>query len=243
MTISPPSTGSPRQQRREAVAALVENGWARVDVPRPAARPHVVLMVAALAAAAALGTGVVLQLVRPVPLPGTDRPAAPPAVAAFTAVSGWDCATAADRGFDVQGRTAQWYTVARGGWTGDGCHGTFEAVPTSGDPATEGPQRAVWWFAPGTAYTRCAVEVFRPAPARARDAAIRAARYYVRAGRDGARLAAFDLDQTAGPGTWAAAGTFPVSAGGVAVELVDRGVAPAAGDRLAVTQVRVRCTG
>ncbi len=47
----------------------------------------------------------------------------------------------------------------------------------------------------------------------------------------------------ADPGSWAAVGTFPVSQAGIAVELADGGVPATAGARMAVTQVKVRCTG
>src|SRR5258708_40303238 len=78
--------------RLEFVRALVEHSWARPDAPRPAARPHIVLMVAAFAAAGAVAAGVVLQLVRPVHGPTPAVPSPPPAPAApFTAVTGWDC--------------------------------------------------------------------------------------------------------------------------------------------------------
>jgi len=239
-------TGPTRATRREFARALVEQSWARPDKPRPVARPHIVLMVAVFAAAGAVVTGVLMQLIHPISLPKITAPAPPPGASAppYTAVTGWDCGGGADRGFDVHGRTSDWYTVARGGWAGDGCHGTFEAIPMSGDKAKDDPdQFAVWWFKPGTGLNHCAVMVFRPEPLRRQDSAAIAAQYYVLAGRDGARLGGFVLDQSADPGSWAEVGTFPVSQNGIAVQLVDRGVPATVGARLAVTQVKVRCTG
>ncbi len=239
------TTGPGRTERREAARALAEHSWAKVDTPRPMARPHLVLLAVALVAAGALGAGVVLQLVHPVPLPKPTKPAAPPAATAapYTAVSGWDCAGASDRGFDLQGRTTAWYTVGSGGWAQDGCHGTFEAIPMSGDSTRDDTNvSAVWWFKPGTAMNRCEVQVFVPAPQNRQDAAATAAQFRVLTGRTGAQVAGFVLNQTAQPGHWAAMGTFPASDSGIAVELVNRGVPATVASRLAVTQVRVHCT-
>ncbi|GAA5199769.1 hypothetical protein GCM10023322_76140 [Rugosimonospora acidiphila] len=239
------TAGSARAERREAARALVEHSWAEVDTPRPTARPHLVLTVVALAAAAALGGGAVLQLVHPLPLSEASASTVPPPVTAapYTAVSGWDCATASDHGFDVQGRTADWYTVASGGWDRDGCHGTFEAIPMSGDKSKDDPnQHAVWWFTPTAAMTRCAISVYGPAAQNPQDAAAAPAQFWVLTGRTGARLAGSLMDQTASRGTWVSLGTYPVSAAGIAVELVDRGTPATPASRLAVSQVRVQCT-
>ncbi len=120
-------------QRREFVRSFVEQAWARPGTDRPVSRVQVALMVTMGVLVLAMLTGVVLQLLRPVPL---DKPAVTEPVSAaptYAAVSGWDCETGPDRGFDVAGRTAAWYTVATGGYAEDGCHGTFEAIPLSGD--------------------------------------------------------------------------------------------------------------
>jgi hypothetical protein len=245
MTSPAPVTEPPRASRREAVQALVEKSYAEPDAPRPVARPHVILTVAVLAAAGALAAGVVLQLVSPVALPTPVRtaPPAPLTAAPFTAVSGWDCGISDDRGFDVQGRTSKWYTVPTGAWGRDGCHGTYETIPVSGDPAKDTPGLVLeWWFQPGPAMTRCDVSVYQPAPGRARDAGATAARYLVLAGHGGSVVAAVVGNQTTNPGTWQRLGTFPVSERGIAVRLVDRGGAATSGGRLAVTQMRVECS-
>ena len=96
-----------RATRQEFVRALVEHSWARPEAPRPAARPHIVLMVAVLAAAAAVALGAVLHLLHPDRKAKTDAPASPPAaMAPFAAVSGWGCGSGrGDYGFAAQGRT------------------------------------------------------------------------------------------------------------------------------------------
>src|SRR5260370_11742346 len=113
------TTGSARSTRQEFARALVEHSWARPAAPRPAARPHIVLMVAAFAATAAIAAGAVLQLVHPIRVPRAAAPAPPPPAPAapFTAVTGWDCGGgAAGYGFRAPGRARPRYTLPRGGW-------------------------------------------------------------------------------------------------------------------------------
>jgi len=229
-----------RSARQELVKTLVEHSWARPDALRPTARPHIVLMAAIATAAAAIAFGAVLQLVHPGRHGRTAGPSPP--TSSFTAVTGWGCRRAADYGFLAQGSTSNWYTVPSGGWAHDGCHGQFESIPMTGLEPTAGQnQIAEWWFTPPAAMTRCAVSVFRPAPDQ-RGLAASAAQFYVLDGRHGTQLAGFVLDEAVDPGTWAAAGSFPIGQNGIAVELADRGVPALAGVQLAITQVRVACT-
>jgi hypothetical protein len=236
------TAGMGRADRRDAVRALVEHSWVDPEAPRTAPRPHWVLLAAALAAGGALGGGAVAQMMDPIPLAKAAPAPQAPTLASYTAVSGWDCPNTADHGFAMTGRTSAWYTVAGGGWAQDGCHGTFEAMPMTGvADKDDSSQYAVWWFTPGGAVATCTVSVYRPVPDRPQDAAATAAQYWVLAGRSGAPLAGFVLDQTAQPGSWTAVGTYPVNPDGIAVQLVDRGVPATAASRLAVTQVRVQC--
>jgi len=243
VTASKDTAEPTRPTRQEFVRALVKHSWARPGAQRPAARPHIVLMIAAFTAAGAVVAGVVLQLIHPIRVP--KPPAPPPAPGApFTAVSGWDCnGGAADYGFDAQGRTSAWYTVPRGGWPQNGCDGTFESIPATSKASQGQSQVATWWFAPGSAMTQCAVMVFRPAPQQPLDSGATAAHFYVLSGQNGTPLAGFVLDEAADPGSWARAGTFPVNPDGIAVELVDNATPATASGRLAITQVKVRCTG
>jgi hypothetical protein len=165
-------------------------------------------------------------------------------------VTGWDCyGGAANYGFSAQGRTSAWFTVPRGGWTRDGCDGTFEAIPmtdgkaSDGTSASEQDRIAEWWFTPRKAMTECAVMVFRPAPQQPQDSAATAAQFYVLSGQGGTPLAGFVLDEAADPGSWAMVGTFPVSQEGIAVELTGGKTPATRGGRLAITQVKVRCSG
>ncbi|MFG2041289.1 hypothetical protein [Dactylosporangium sp. NPDC048998] len=244
--VSGPPAARASVDRQEFVRAFVAQSWARPGGDRPVARVHVTLMVTMGAVAVAVVIGVALQMLHPIPL-STPVAAAVPQVSSapkYSAVSGWDCGTGADRGFDVTGRTADWHTAPRGGWAHDGCHGTFEAIPMSGDAHKSSENvSAVWWFKPAADINRCTISVYLPAAEQPADSAATAAQFFVTAGPGGGRLASFTLDETAARGAWRSAGTYPVSQGGIAVQLVNQGVPAQPAARLAVTQVRVMCTG
>ena len=243
MTAPDTGTGLTRVQRREFVNAFVEQTWARPDADRPVARVQVVVLVATMAAVAAVVVGVVQHLIHPTK-PAAAAPPPVPTLQPYTAVSGWDCETGTDHGFDANGRTADWLTVSGGGWSNDGCHGTFEAIPMSGNAAKDDPkQYVVWWFTPSAGMNRCEITVYIPAPDDPLDSAATAAHFAVLAGRGGTEFAQFTIDQTNGRGSWKSGGTFAVSQGGLAVELVDRGAPTNPRARLSVTQVRLTCTG
>jgi hypothetical protein len=235
-------TGLTRVQRREFVDAFVEQTWARPDADRPVARVQIVVLVAMMAAVAAVVVGVVQHLINPTK-PAAAAPRPVPTVKPYSAVGGWDCGTSADHGFDANGRTAEWLTVPRGGWPHEGCHGTFEAIPMSGDAGKDSQnQLVVWWFTPSPGTNRCEVLVYLPASDNPLDSASTAAHFVVLAGRNGTEFAQFTIDQTKDRGTWKSAGTFPVNQGGLAVKLVNRGAPSDPRARLSVTQVRVTCT-
>jgi hypothetical protein len=238
-----PTVDFPAARRREFLRAFIDQAWARPGTDRPLARVHVALMVTTGVLVGAVLVGVVLQLIRPVPL-ATPAAPAPTGSATFTAVSGWDCATGADRGFEATGRNSAWYTVARGGWPADGCHGTFEAIPLSGDAKRyDQNQAAVWWFAPDQTINRCELAIYIPEGDQPSDAAAVDAQFAVLDGRSGQPFASFVVDQTRDRGAWKVVGSFPTGQGGIAVRLTNQGVPSSSHARLAVTQVRVTCTG
>jgi translation initiation factor IF-2 len=184
-----------------------------------------------------------MQLIWPVKLEPTAHARTSSTADAFTAVAGWDCPTTRSSGFNAVGRQASWYTAPDGGWAGDGCHGTYELIPMSGQATADDPnQLAVWWFTP-TGAARCAIQVY--VPARGVDGHDRStsAQFYVLAGRAGAPYAQFVVDQSSRPGTWVPVGTFPANSGGLAVQLVDRGVPRSPSAMLAVAQIKLTCTG
>ena len=236
----------PGQQRWEFVRAFVENSWARPGFARPAARPHIILLVATLAAVVALATGLILQKFWPVNRTAAAGPAQPGSgpSARYSAVTGWDCTPTADHGFTASGRQPTWRAVGQGGWAQDGCSGAFEVIPPSGNAtADDRSQNAVWWFTPTAGMRQCTVLTFAPAPVPGSYAPLTAASFAVLAGRSGSAFAEFVVDQSARPGQWAVAGTYPVGRQGIAVRMGNRG-APATPDGgLAVAQIKLECTG
>lgn len=235
--------GEPGEQRREFLRAFTEQGWARPGVERPTARPHVTLIVATVATLFALLAGVAMQLIRPVKLkPTTHRAAAAPTAAAtWSAVAGWDCAAADDRGFTVTGRRSTWATVGSGAWTRNGCHGDYEAVPFTGTESGVAPS-VEWWFRPAAAMVRCRVQVLVPAPHPEVYQQVRAVTYSVLDGPGGTELARFTIDQGVSTTTWVPGGTYPVGGKGITVRLSSGGKSPSARAGLAVAQVKVGCT-
>jgi len=242
MTTPTPAVDTPRQERRDFVRAFAEHMWVRPGTDRPTVKPQTVVTLAALAAFTALLIGVAWEFLSPTPtVAGPVAPAPPPT--AYAVVAGWDCSANNDHGFDVSGRTSAWHTVARGGWDQDGCHGSFQAIPMSGDASKDDVgQFATWWFLPGAAYSRCDLSVYVPRSERPQDVGAKAAQFFVLAGRGGAPLAQFVIDQTATSGRWVPAGTYPSREPGLAVRVVNRGVPPGVDARLAVAQVKIVCT-
>src|SRR5215469_15711980 len=83
-------TEPPGQHRSEFARTFAEHSWARPGVGRLVARPHVVLLVATLAAVVASGAGVAVQLIWPVSWTRRPLTKAAGTAGAFTAVAGWD---------------------------------------------------------------------------------------------------------------------------------------------------------
>jgi hypothetical protein len=235
--------------RSEFIHAFVEHAGPGPASERLTVRLPTLITVAALAAVGALVIGVFWNLIRPasatsatpIGLGGAAPTAGAPT--SYAAVAGWDCVAAGDHGFEAQGRTSAWQTVALGGWSRDGCHGTFETIPMTGNATADDPQQtAQWWFTPGSGVSHCSVGVYVPASDPAQDAGASAAHYSVLAGRGGTSYADFTVDQSANRGRWVSAGTFPVAGNGLAVQVTDRGVPAHAGDRIAVAQLKVDCS-
>jgi hypothetical protein len=185
--------------------------------------------------------------------PGVPSPAKPaPPAAAFTAVAGERCPQDATRGYlragnrdgrrdGRRGRDGDRRSPLRftGGWTGDGCSGAYHAVATS--DRTGGGTLSLWWFRTGPVDRgSCAVSVYVPQPRDGDDLGARTAHYSVLSGSTRApdRSGGFSVDQVANQGRWVEAGSFPIRAASVAVQLLDQ---DGGGKRLAAAQVRVAC--
>ncbi|BFU42621.1 hypothetical protein KRMM14A1004_08580 [Krasilnikovia sp. MM14-A1004] len=177
-----------------------------------------------------------------------SRPAPPPAVATFAALSGESCPESADRGFFTRGQASDWYSRSHGGWDGDGCGGRMIAVPMSGSATRDDRDNViVWWFHTGSVRNgRCAVRVHVPDTGTGKDSAGKPAHYVVHGSDDvdGTVVGEFDVDQPGNRGRWVDTGQFAVTTGEISVQLVTRGIdfgSGRDGDHLGASAVRVDC--
>jgi hypothetical protein len=173
---------------------------------------------------------------------------APRPVVMFRAVGGEDCTHTSSQGYYRIGTysdgAAGWYRKG-GGWAGNGCHGTFMAMPMSGNRSFDDPAAyAVWWFNTGAVHSgTCAVSVYVPNSGTARDVAGHPATYQVVRGAYNMGLVrSFTVDQTAHRGQWVGVGKYPLSNGQFALRVVNRGEDPH-GEHIGVGQVALTCAG
>ncbi|MGW0558037.1 adhesin [Streptomyces sp. NPDC002926] len=118
-----------------------------------------------------------------------------------------------------------WYTVFTGGHKGDGCDGSFTAVPMSGSSTKDSGGTATWSWYVGSGYTTCSVSVLIPESERDRDVAGDPTTYTVLADpadRDSA-IKSFEIDQTSLRGSGLIVEKIPVRNQQLTVQLVDRG--------------------
>jgi hypothetical protein len=172
--------------------------------------------------------------------PAPQRVGPQPAGPVFAAISGVGCPPGSDRGTAVvnPGSSAQ-----LGGWVGAGCRGTFHAIPMSGKPAIDQPDRFVlWWFTTGQVDRGdCAIFVYVPRGVRELDVAGKPTTYQVTRGRDDPTpIGTFTIDQTVHRGRWVDGGVFELTNGEIAVRMLNRGANPR-DERHGAAQVKVDC--
>ncbi|WP_345626209.1 hypothetical protein [Rugosimonospora acidiphila] len=243
-TSEPAETPARRAVRRrtEFVSAFVEHAGPVPASERRSVTLPTLITVTAVVSLLTVVAGVFWNIVKPVSA-GAVTASSSAGAAVYTAVAGWDCTGATDHGFEAIGRSAQWRTVAEGGWSASGCRSTFETIPMSGKATTDdNAQYVQWWFVPTTG-SQCRVELYVPRSTTAADTGATAVHYAVMAGRAGAAYADFTIDQSSSGGQWVAAGTFPLRGSEFAVRLTDRGVPAKPGDRIAISALRVTCGG
>jgi len=229
--------------RNEFVSAFVEHAGPVPASERRSVSLPTLITVTAVVSLLAVVAGVFWSLLKPGTAGAAATSTSASAAVQYAGVAGWGCTDATDRGFEAAGRTAQWRTVAEGGWSANGCRSTFETIPMSGKAGTDNTkQYAQWWFVPTTG-NQCRVEIYVPRSAAATDTGAAAVHYAVMAGRTGAVYAEFTIDQASNTGKWLDAGTFPMHGNEFAVRLTDRGVPAKAADRIAISALRVTCGG
>ncbi len=183
------------------------------------------------------------------PAAAPAKPGNKPSGATFTAVAGDGCPHDATRGYAEVGRYTDgsrgWYSRSSGGWTGNGCSGSFDALPMSGFADQDDTSAfVVWWFKPANfRQGTCEISVYVPTGNDFQDVAGSPAFYnmFVRE-RDWVRTAGFRIEQIQARGSWVPAGSYPLRDGQITVQMVTRGEDPN-GEHLAAAQVRASCRG
>ncbi|MDA3627916.1 hypothetical protein OU415_20955 [Saccharopolyspora sp. WRP15-2] len=151
---------------------------------------------------------------------------APPAAPTFAAVAGPGCAGGnySRPGYYTDGE-AGWKTAPSGAHAADGCNGSFDSLPMSGDPNKDGDNAAVWRFTTGDVRQgSCQAWVFVPRGGITRVGG--APSYYTvyQTDQTSNPVGEFRIDQVGRQGQWVDAGRFPVGDGRLTIKLHSRGV-------------------
>ncbi|MEV0957929.1 hypothetical protein AB0I97_18990 [Streptomyces sp. NPDC049951] len=160
-------------------------------------------------------------------------PQTPKALAAsavvYTGVVGHGCPTPSGGGYKqvnyFSDGTAGWYTRTTGAWTGNGCSGSYAAVPMSGSTSTDGESRVMWWWRPGTEARTCQISVFIPHSNTTLYVGGHPSTYHVLVDANDrtTKYSSFTVNQAGLRGQWIGVGTFPVKGSTIGVKLLDRG--------------------
>ncbi|MEV5196433.1 hypothetical protein AB0K86_28595 [Streptomyces clavifer] len=147
----------------------------------------------------------------------------------YTGVVGHGCPVPSGGGYKqvnyFSDGTAGWYTRTTGAWTRDGCNGGYAAVPMSGSTATDGKNRVMWWWRPGTGARTCQISVFIPHSNTTLYVGGHPSTYHVLVDANDrtTKYSSFTVNQAGLRGQWVSAGTFPVKGSTIGVKLLDRG--------------------
>ncbi|GAB7186947.1 hypothetical protein ATKI12_6778 [Kitasatospora sp. Ki12] len=178
----------------------------------------------------------------PAPPPAGAQNPAPPPVAAkppapVTAIAGPYCGGYRTNGWYDDGDKG-WRNYS-GGYSGEGCNGTYAAMPMSGDGNDKG-NSVVWSFTLDKV-TSCTLAVYIPASGNLKQVGGNPSYYTVQSG--GGSAGSFTINQTASQGSWVTKGPFTYR-GPISLTLHDRGIdwGAAAGAHHAASAVRATCT-
>jgi hypothetical protein len=176
-----------------------------------------------------------------------------PAPAYFGALAGFGCPQIADAWFSEAGWYADgingFFRVPAGGWTKQGCRGSFDAMPMSGSATKPYPGNyALWTFrtTPVTSGT-CQVAVYVPDDHSIEHVGGNPARYQVfdNIRASGTPAGAFTVDERANVGKWVSVGSYPVTDAILTVKLTSAGQdwhgTVVTHAHLAVAQVIISC--
>ncbi len=228
--------------QKHSGAASAPSG--QVTVTAPATAPSGQVTVTAPATAPAPTAA---PAIAPAPAPTAVLPAAPSAAPSlpqaqatpeaggapgFTAMTGYGCGPTSSAAFTEHGRWSDglngFISVPAGGPRGEGCDGSFDAMPMSGSTAYDDPSNyALWTFrtAPVVRGT-CDLEVYVPASSSIERVGGNPAVYQVfdSAGTAGPPLGSFNVDQVANGGRWVTEPGWAITGGALTVKLDSFGV-------------------
>ncbi|MEE1838626.1 MULTISPECIES: hypothetical protein [unclassified Streptomyces] len=160
---------------------------------------------------------------------GTPAKTTPQSNVVYTGVAGRGCPTPAGGGYQQDhfftDGSAGWYTPSSGGWTGNGCNGSYASIPMSGSTTTDMQNRVKWWWKPGSRARTCQISVYVPNNSSVQYVGGHPTKYHVLVNANDASsmYSSFTLNQTAHRGQWVDAGTFPMKGSTIGVKLLDRG--------------------
>ncbi|MES9509338.1 hypothetical protein ABWJ92_23475 [Streptomyces sp. NPDC000609] len=160
---------------------------------------------------------------------GTPAKTTPQSNVVYTGVAGRGCPTPAGGGYQQDhfftDGSAGWYTPSSGGWTGNGCNGSYASIPMSGSTTTDMQNRVKWWWKPGSRARTCQISVYVPNNGSVQYVGGHPTKYHVLVNANDASsmYSSFTLNQTAHRGQWVDAGTFPMKGSTIGVKLLDRG--------------------
>ncbi|WP_329593802.1 hypothetical protein OG195_35180 [Streptomyces sp. NBC_01362] len=160
---------------------------------------------------------------------GTAQKSAPQSTVVYSGVTGHGCPTPSGGGFQQDhyftDGSAGWYTRSSGGWTGNGCNGSYSSIPMSGDTSTDMQNRVKWWWKPGTRARTCQISVFIPNSNTNLYVGGHPTKYHVlvNANDRTTMYSSFSINQVAHRGQWVDAGTFAMKGATIGVKLLDRG--------------------
>ncbi|MBT2448624.1 hypothetical protein J7F03_16305 [Streptomyces sp. ISL-43] len=184
--------------------------------------------------------------------PPAPDPAPPAAAKTYQAVAGAGCSDSgtgySQHGWFDNGQ-AGWKTYSSGGWSGNGCKGSFTAIPMSGAAGEDNGNYALWTFRTGPVTSgRCKVSVYIPNNKDIKAVGGSPAYYTVQNSLSpgSGTIDSFVINQRSTYGSWVDGGTYDVRNGQLAVKLHDRGQDWVGNTKTyahdAASAVRVSCT-
>ncbi|MGW2868022.1 hypothetical protein [Kitasatospora sp. NPDC001225] len=182
---------------------------------------------------------------KPAPNPSAPQQPAPPAAkppAPVTVIAGPYCSGGG------QYKTNGWFDQGSSGWrnnsggySGDGCNGTYASMPMSGNANKDDNGNSVVWTFTVDKVTSCTLSVYIPASGDVKQVGGNPSTYTVQSG--GGQVGSFTINQTASRGSWVNNGPFTYR-GPISVTLHSRGVdwGGSSGAHHAASAVRATCT-